>query len=325
MADVAAEAGVSVMTVSRVLNGYPGVAEETRLRVETAVTRLGYRANTAARILAGGPSGTLGMIAVEPEHYGPAQLLYAVEGATRRAGLGLQFATFVPGVDDLTEVVEQLSSGPVDGVVIEAPLDSVVHALADLRTEVPVVVVGGEPGLPQSTVAVDQAAGGRLATEHLLSLGHRTVHHVRGDVGWVDADRRERGWADALRDAGAPPGRSIAGDWSAQGGYEVGRDLAADPEVTAVFAANDQTALGVLRALHEHGRGVPEEVGVVGFDDTPDSGYLVPPLTTVRQDLRAVGRWAVELVLRHVQGDTTPQDLLVPPELIVRVSAPRAG
>jgi DNA-binding LacI/PurR family transcriptional regulator len=321
MADVAARAGVSVMTVSRVLNGFTGVADETRERVEAAVAELGYRANTAARVLAGGRSRTLGMIAVEPEHYGPVQLLYGVEDAARSAGHALNFVTFVPGADDLHDAVDHLRAAQVEGVVVEAPLDPVVEALADLRADLPLVVVGGDPALPHSTVAVDQAAGGRLATEHLLGLGHRTVHHVRGEAAWVDAAERERGWAAALHDAGAPPGRLIQGDWSAERGYEVGTALADDPEVTAIFGANDQTAMGVLRALHEHGRAVPADVSVVGFDDTPDSGYLVPPLTTVRQDLREVGQRAVELLLAHVEHGGTPQHVLVPPTLITRSSA----
>jgi DNA-binding LacI/PurR family transcriptional regulator len=324
MADVAARAGVSVMTVSRVLNGFPGVADETRERVEAAVAELGYRANTAARVLAGGRSRTLGMIAVEPEHYGPVQLLYGVEDAARTAGHALNFVTFVPGADDLPEAVAHLRAAQVEGVIVEAPVDPVVDALAGLRTDLPVVVVGGDPALPQSTVAVDQAAGGRLATEHLLGLGHPTVHHVRGDTGWVDAAQRERGWADALRDAGAPPGRLLEGDWSAAGGYAAGGELAGDPAVTAVFGANDQTAMGVLRALHERGRSVPADVSVVGFDDTPDSGYLVPPLTTVRQDLREVGQLAVELLLAHVDGPGEPQHVLVPPTLVARASAGQA-
>ena len=321
MADVAKRAGVSVMTVSRVLNGFPGVADETRERVEAAVADLGYRANTAARVLAGGRSRMLGVIAVEPEHYGPAQLLYGLEGAARGAGHAVSFVTFAPDTDDLHDALDHLRAAQVEGVIVEAPVLPVVEALADLRDDLPLVVVGGDPALPHSTVAVDQAAGGRLATEHLLDQGHRTVHHVRGEVGWVDAAERERGWADALADAGAPAGRLLAGDWSAAGGYAAGAELAADTDVTAVFAANDQSAMGVLRAVHDRGREVPGDVSVVGFDDTPDSGFLVPPLTTVRQDLREVGRRAVELVIRHVGGDRELEHVLVPPELVVRASA----
>jgi DNA-binding LacI/PurR family transcriptional regulator len=139
---------------------------------------------------------------------------------------------------------------------------------------------------------------------------------VRGDAGWVDAELREQGWAEAL-DAGGATGRLLLGDWSAAGGYEAGRELAADPEVTAVFAANDQTALGVLRALHEAGR---PEVSVVGFDDTPDSGFFVPPLTTVRQDLFEVARRAVELLLDQIDEPSEPQHVVVAPELVTRDS-----
>lgn len=317
MADVAARAGVSIMTVSRVMNGFTGVAPETRERVEAAIADLGYRANAAARILAGGRSRTLGMIAVEPEHYGPVQLLYGVEAATRSAGHGLGVVTFEPRSEDLPAALEHLRASQVEGIVIEAPVLPVVEALRDVRAGVPAVVVGGDPTLPLTTVAVDQAAGGRLATEHLLGLGHRTVHHVRGDAGWVDAQLRHEGWAEALASAGAPLGQLLEGDWSSAGGYELGRRLAADADVTAVFAANDQTALGVLRALHEADRA---DVSVVGFDDTPDSGFFVPPLTTVRQDLFEVGRQAVELLLAAIEEPGEPQHVVVPPELIVRES-----
>ena len=133
-----------------------------------------------------------------------------------------------------------------------------------------------------------------MATNHLLDLGHRTVHHIGGDPDWVDAGARERGWAMAPR-PGCPPGRCVERRLDgAEGGYEAGLALAQDPDVTAVFAANDQTALGALRALPRHGRSVPDDVSVVGFDDTPEAAYLVPPLTTVRQDLGEVGRLGVE-------------------------------
>src|SRR4051812_43384686 len=168
MADVAERAGVSIMTVSRVLNGFTGVAPATRQRVEDAVDALGYRANTAARILAGGRSRTLGMITVEPEHFGPVQLLYGVEAATRSAGHTLSFVTFDPASQELPAALDHLRAAKVEGVIVEAPVQPVIEALVELRPDVPVVVAGGDPNLPMTTVAVDQAAGGRLATEHLL-------------------------------------------------------------------------------------------------------------------------------------------------------------
>ena len=320
MADVAEQAGVSVMTVSRVLNGFPGVADETRQRVQDAVTTLGYRANTAARVLAGGRSRALGVIAVETLHFAPAHMLYEIEAAARAAGHVLSFVTMAPQSDEMPATLDHLRAAQVEGVIVMAPMLPVIEALTDLDSDLPLVVVGGDPSAHFSTVTIDQEEGARMATSHLLDLGHRTVHHVSGHPDWVDAVARERGWADLLRERGAPPGQCEPGDWSAQGGYEAGRRLAQDPEVTAIFAANDQTALGVLRALHERGRSVPGDVSVVGFDDIPEAAYLVPPLTTIIQDLGEVGRLGVEIVLSLVEGAPTQRHVVVPPELIERES-----
>jgi DNA-binding LacI/PurR family transcriptional regulator len=160
--------------------------------------------------------------------------------------------------------------------------------------------------------------GARHATEHLLGLGHATVHHVRGPMDWVDAAGRVRGWSEALHAAGAFRVEPLIGDWSAAGGYAAGRKLAEDPAVTAVFAANDQTALGVLRAMYDAGRHVPDDVSVVGFDDTSESAYFVPALTTIRQDFAEVGRRCVNLLLGLVEGTVGPRHAVVPAELVVR-------
>ncbi|MET0150706.1 MAG: LacI family DNA-binding transcriptional regulator [Acidimicrobiales bacterium] len=321
MADVAGRAGVSVMTVSRVLNGFPGVAEDTRQRVEEAVAALGYRANPAARVLAGGRSRTLGVIAVETQQFGPSHMLYGIEAAARGAGHVLSFVTMAPGADEIGATLDHLRAAHVEGVIVIAPVRPVIDAVADLDADLPLVVVGGDPSVRTSTVTIDQEAGARMATAHLLGLGHRTVHHVSGPADWIDATERQRAWAETLEAHGAPPGRFVEGDWTAQGGYAAGTQLAQDPTVTAVFAANDQTALGILRALHEHGRSVPDEVSVVGYDDIPEAAYLVPPLTTVRQDLGEVGRRGVELLLALVDGGPAQRHVMVAPELIVRASS----
>ncbi|MET1041114.1 MAG: LacI family DNA-binding transcriptional regulator [Acidimicrobiales bacterium] len=321
MADVAGRAGVSVMTVSRVLNGFPGVAEDTRQRVEEAVAALGYRANPAARVLAGGRSRTLGVIAVETQQFGPSHMLYGIEAAARGAGHVLSFVTMAPGADEIGATLDHLRAAHVEGVIVIAPVRPVIDAVADLDADLPLVVVGGDPSVRTSTVTIDQEAGARMATAHLLGLGHRTVHHVSGPADWIDATERQRAWSETLEAHGAPPGRFVEGDWTAQGGYAAGTQLAQDPTVTAVFAANDQTALGILRALHEHGRSVPDEVSVVGYDDIPEAAYLVPPLTTVRQDLGEVGRRGVELLLALVDGGPAQRHVMVAPELIVRASS----
>ena len=321
LADVAERAGVSAMTVSRVLNGTANVAEATRTRVEQAVADLGYRANTAARTLAGGRSRTLGVVGVETPYYGPSSVVFAIEAAARASGHAVSLVSLQrTDAAEMRAALDRLRLAHADGVVVLAPISAAVDAVADLPPDVPHVIASADPTAGLATVAIDQAAGARLATRHLLDLGHRTVHHVRGPRSWIDAGARASAWRRELRDAGRPVGHCVTGDWSPHSGYEAGRRLAADPDVTAVFAANDQMALGVLRALHEAGRKVPDDVSVVGFDDTPESAYYEPPLTTVRQDLREVGRRSVELVLAIIAGDAAEQHASVAPELVVRGS-----
>jgi DNA-binding LacI/PurR family transcriptional regulator len=324
MADVAARAGVSVMTVSRVLNGFEGVAEQTRRRVEKAVADLGYQADPAARVLAGGRSRTIGVVAVETDQFGPSQMLFGIEEAAREAGHLLTFVTFGRSGGNMAATLDRLRASRVEGVIVVAPIRPVVDAVVAVERDLPLVVVGGDPTIGIPTVTIDQHEGASRATRHLLELGHRAVAHVRGPKSWIDAASRARGWADALRGGGAPNDRPLVGDWTAAGGYAAGSRLAADPHVTAVFAANDQTALGVIRALHERGRQVPHDVSVVGFDDTPESGYFVPSLTTIRQDFAEVGRRCVDLLRSVIDGGVSERHVVVPAELVVREStAPR--
>ncbi len=321
MADVAARAGVSVMTVSRVLNGFDGVADGTRRRVERAVAALGYHANTAARVLAGGRSRALGVIAVETEQFGPSHILFGVEAAARAAGHLLSFVTLSPTGEDMTSTLAHLRASHVEGVIVVAPVQPVIDAVGQIEENIPLVVVGGDPLRSAATVTIDQVEGARMATRHLLDLGHRTVHHVRGPKSWVDAAARMDGWSDALRTQRSPRVAPLVGDWSARGGYAAGIRLARDPDVTAVFAANDQTALGIMRALHEAGRNVPDDVSLVGFDDTPESGYFLPALTTIRQDFAEVGSRSVGLLLSLMDGDLAERHIVVPPKMVVRNSS----
>jgi DNA-binding LacI/PurR family transcriptional regulator len=171
-------------------------------------------------------------------------------------------------------------------------------------------------------VAIDNLSGAAQATRHLLDLGHETVHHIAGPETWLDAQERVEGWRRALRFAGAPEPALLRGDWSARSGYEIGHQLAAMPEVTAVLCGNDPMALGLLRAFAEHGRRVPAEVSVVGFDDVPEAAFFLPPLTTVRQDFGELGRRALHLLLDRISGgDGDRPALPIEPELVVRASA----
>ena len=171
-------------------------------------------------------------------------------------------------------------------------------------------------------MAVDQREGARLATEHLLALGHTTVHHLAGPAEWQEAELRVEGWRDALDAAGARGRAPPRGDWSPRSGYEAGRSLLELGDLTAVFVANDQMALGLIRLLHEHGRRVPEDVSIVGFDDIPEAEFFLPPLTTVRQEFNEMGRLALHCLLDGIGArtrSTTPS--IVPATLIVRASA----
>lgn len=322
MADVAARAGVSHQTVSRVLRDHPNVRVTTRERVLAAIDELGYRPNHAARVLVTGRSGALGVISLNSTLYGPASMLYAVEEASRSAGYSVTVAT-VRAVDlaSLREGVQRLLDRAVDGIVVIAPLASASEAIEDLPVGVPVVAVEGDPSTPPSVVRVDQVSGARVATEHLLAAGHRTVWHVAGPTEWFDAQGRITGWRTALADAGVEAPEPLSGDWSAASGYAAGRELARTPQVTAVFAANDQMALGVYRALRERGLRVPDDISVVGFDDIPEAAYLTPALTTMRQDFAAVGTRALRALLHQIEtGRTEWHDEVVHTQLIIRES-----
>jgi DNA-binding LacI/PurR family transcriptional regulator len=207
-----------------------------------------------------------------------------------------------------------------------APHESAADGLKELPSDTPLVAVGAGGDVPFPAVAVDHRAGAERAVRHLLSLGHETVLHLAGPADWVDASGRADGWRAALEAAGREVPDAPTGDWSARSGYEIGRQIAAEPEVTAVFAANDAMALGLLRALREAGRDVPGEVSVVGFDDVPEAAYFPPPLTTVRQNFAEVGRRAFAQLLNRIEGASRPVPdpaaarRVVEPELVVRES-----
>ncbi|MEU5725508.1 MULTISPECIES: LacI family DNA-binding transcriptional regulator [unclassified Micromonospora] len=322
MGDVARLAGVSHMTVSRVLNEPESVRPKTRERVLLAIEQLGYRRNSAARSLVTRRSQTLGVVCFDTTLYGPASMLNGIEHAAEDAGYAVSVASLRrPTAEAATQAVQRLVGQSVDGLVLIAP--QAAEAMAFVRalpTDVPVVAV--ENALPNVTsVSVDQVLGARMLTEHLLSLGHETVHHVRGPSDWSEANGRVDGWLAALEENGRTVPRELVGDWSAKSGYVAGQKLARDRRATAVFAANDSMALGVLRGLHEAGVRVPEDVSVVGFDDIPEAAFMTPPLTTVSQPFRDVGRRSIEILLSEIEGGEEPgASSLIPPELVVRNS-----
>jgi DNA-binding LacI/PurR family transcriptional regulator len=326
MADVAKLAGVSHQTVSRVLNDSPHVRADTRQRVLDAMRKLKYRPNSVARALVTGRSKTLGVVSFDTTLYGPASTLFGIERAAHEAGYFVSIVSLRSlNRASVVSAVERLRDQGVDGILVIAPQESAAHAVLHLPDDIPVVAAEAGPDDSVPLVVVDQVAGARAATAHLLELGHRTVWHISGPTDWLEAQDRIDGWRSTLEAAGAAPPPLLTGDWSARSGYELGQRLAQTPDITAVFVANDQMALGVLRSLREAGRAVPEDISVVGFDDIPEAAYFTPPLTTVRQNFNEMGRRSLLLLLEQVHtGVRTDARETVTTELIVRASTAAA-
>jgi len=321
MADVATRAGVSHQTVSRVLNDSPLVRDGTRDRVLQAIDELGYRRNNAARMLATNRSGRIGMVSAHLALHGPSSIAVAVQEAGHAAGYEVSLVGLPDfSAEALRGAVDRMLDEAVEALVVAVAHRDALDLTRSLDLPIPVVVVQGVTAGEAMAAGIDQEAGGMLATDHLLDLGHLRVAHVTGPLDWVEAGQRRAGWLRAHESRGLQPGRELSGDWSARSGYECGLLIVDDPEVTAVVVANDAMALGLLRALHERGRQVPEQVSVVGFDDVPEAEFFWPALTTVSQAFSALGRRAVELTLRALAGEKSPAADLVRPELVVRAS-----
>jgi DNA-binding LacI/PurR family transcriptional regulator len=325
MADVARTLGLSHQTVSRVLNDHPSVRPDTRARVLKAIEDLGYRRNPAARALVTRRSQTIGVVSFDTTLYGPASTLAAIEHAAQDAGYFVSVAIAEAATAETVRVaIERLLAQSVEGIVVIAPLFGTVEGLPGLGDQIPVVIVenGTVPGL--TSVRVDQAEGARMVTRHLLDEGASTVWHVAGPDNWIEAAARVSGWRAELKRAGARVPAVLRGTWRPESGYEAGQRLARRAGVEAVFVANDQMALGVLRAFSEAGLRVPEDILVAGFDDVPEAAYYTPPLTTVRQDFPAVGRRSIDLLLDQVvHGGARLSQAVLPPELVVRQSTLR--
>ena len=328
MTDVARLAGVSHQTVSRVLNDHPNVREQTRRRVQAAIAELGYRPNRAARVLVTGTSQVIGVVAQSSTLYGPISTLNALAQTALQHG----FTVSVENVRTLdrqpiAEAIGRHRDQRVAGLVVIAPVESANEALDDLPDDIPLVTIDGDPRRQSGLVTVDQEAGAHAATRHLLDAGHQTVWHVSGPGDWFDSQGRVAGWQRALAEAGAEVPPVMPADWFASSGYRAGQILARMSDVTAVFAANDHLALGILRALNERGKRVPADISVVGFDDVPEAAFFIPPLTTIRPDFDAIAIASIELLLEQIRsGQRLADRRILTPDLVKRESvAPPPG
>jgi LacI family transcriptional regulator len=331
--DVAAAAGVSRQTVSRVLNDKPDVAPETRQRVLDVIEELGYRPSSIARSLTGGRSFTLGVVSYGVQYFGPSHTLSAIELEANELGYTLLLSLVRQPATSGIPLLHDMLSYHVDGIIwavseIGNNRDWTEREVCQLA--IPVVFLDTQPCPHLSVVNIDNRQGGYLATRHLLDQGRRRIGLITGPLDWWSARQRRAGWQAALAEADLPvdEGLVVAGTWSASSGERgLARLLAQRPDVDAVFAGNDQMALGALKAARRMGRRVPADLAVVGFDDVPEAAFFHPPLSTVRQDLNGLGRRAVKelwaMIEARRQGGAAFESKTVSlqPELVVRESS----
>jgi LacI family transcriptional regulator len=332
--DVAAAAGVSHQTVSRVINNRPDVAEETRRRVLQIIEELNYQPSDIARSLIHRRSFTLGVVTAGLKYVGPSRTLSGITEQAEEMGYTLVLKE-LPSFDanDIQPVLNSLLARQVDGILWAVPEIGDNRGWLECQPpglSVPMIflTMQARPGL--STVSVNNYLGGCLATEHLLQQGYRHIGHITGPLDWWEARQRLAGWQDTLRQAGRPPetGQSASGNWSAASGEQaMWLLLAKYPEMDALFVANDQMALGVLQVACRERIRIPHDLAVVGFDGIPESAYFWPPLTTVVQDLREMGCAAVHELVQAIEAghrgevDARPASLTLRPELVVRASS----
>ncbi|MFE5837456.1 LacI family DNA-binding transcriptional regulator [Arthrobacter sp. NPDC056493] len=322
--DVAKRAGVSTQTVSRVANGNPDVRNATRERVIAVMNELGYRPNSAARALKRGSFRTIGVITFSLSSTGTMRTVEAIALHAARQDFAITLIPVTaPTQAGIQGAFSRMSELAVDAVIAIMEIHLLDAATVALPPGVK-VVVDSDAGEQYSVVDTDQADGARKAVQHLLDLGHETVWHVAGPEESFASERRAAAWRTTLTTAGRPVPPVLRGDWSAASGYAAGLRLADEPGCTAVFAANDHMALGLLRAFREKGKSVPEDISLVGFDDVPEASSYAPPLTTVRQNFTNVGNQCVDHVLRQIHTNTTETGItLVPTQIVHRQSTAR--
>ena len=318
--DVAALAGVSYQTVSRVLNNSESIKDSTRLRVLDAIEQLGYRPNQAARALVTSRSRSIGVLSADSkEHYGPTTAINSIEQHARQAGYRLSITNINSSDSSSIKAgLDYLLSQAVEALVVIAPQVRVFDVIHELSLTVPFVTLESTGRDPRHSLSVDQIAGARLATRHLIDLGHEDILHISGPQDWIEAEARMQGFLQEINVADLRVRAPVLGDWSAHFGYYAGLELLKFRDFTAVFAGNDQMALGFMHACSELGLSIPGDISVVGFDDIPEAAHFWPPLTTVRQNFAELGRRAISLLLAELNGSVEREHLSVPAELIVR-------
>lgn len=318
MADVAREAGVSQQTVSRVANGLSNVNEDTRLRVQAAMAKLGFRPNFAGRSLRSGQYNSVGLCLYDVREFGNLATVDGILSAAREHGYAI---TMIENVDDnlsLKDVSHKITELPVDGMIISMSLMASDFDSFKPQPGMGTVLLSMYEHPYCTTVESDQYGCSWTVVEYLKNAGHRNIRFVAGPSYSIDSNFRQKGWEDALSHFGFPVAQPLAGNWLADSGYEIGCKLSADTEMTAIYSANDQMAFGIIAALQDRGIRVPEDVSVVGVDDSLEGYVPHCNLTTIRFDLLKRGRTAFEHALLGRKPGYTPETVRIPGRLIVR-------
>jgi LacI family transcriptional regulator len=333
--EVARAAGVSAQTVSRVVNQRLDVAEDTRQFVQQKIQELGYQPNTIARSLITRHSHSLGVVAAGLEYYGPSTMLIGIQQEAETLGYALTLIlTTEPEKEDFSQILFNLGSRQVDGIIWATPPVGQNRAryLAPLMKNMPPFIFLNQPDHTFSVVSIDNRHGAELAVEHLIHQGYQKIGIISGPANWWESTERVLGWKQALVKEGLASDDSLCseGDWTAASGEKAFAELIErHPDLDAIFSSNDQMALGALKAAHAKNIPIPDRLGLVGFDDYPDSAFFIPALTTIRQPLRELGATAVREVVQmiRVQKESRenyePKTIILQPRLVVRSSSIR--
>lgn len=320
--DVAKAAGVSHQTVSRVINNADNIREETRQKVLDAMALLNYQPNRAARSLATAHSKLIGVLTSDAGIFSAENLRLAIDTETRAEGY-FAVAVRVDGdsEESIENAVKQLKQLGIEAIIVIAPQSLVVEVAKRVDLKLPMVTIDFIDRPDVFSVSIDNYSGARIATRHLIEHGHQKILHIAGPKNQYESLERLRGYKDEMKAQGLEPLKVVQGDWTSETGFKVGNTLASrTKEFTAIFACNDNLAVGLLHAFTSSGINVPKDVSVVGFDDAPESAYFNPPLTTMHQDFGVVGRRAVALLFEELAGVANIRREQVLPTLTVRKS-----
>ena len=334
--EVASVAGVSTQTVSRVINERPDVAPDTRKRVQEVIEELSYRPSALARSLISHRSHTLGVVTAGLRHIGPSRTLSGITAAAEEAGYSVLLKE-LPNYDteNIDPIFQAYLSRHVDGIIWAVPEVGENRAWVNnppVDIEIPLVYLTMETRSSLSIVSVDNYLGGRMAMSHLLEQGYQRIGHISGPLDWWESRRRLDAWKDTLVEGGmeACDEHFVEGNWSSASGVLAIEKLYSQyPDLDAVFVANDQMALGVIQFFSERGVRIPQDVGIVGFDNIAESAFFSPALTTIEQDQNSMARIAVAEIIKIIESGwqglepVFPESVILPPTLIVRKSSLR--